>query len=112
MKHKYNFYCYYKDIRVGRYKCHEDNYDSLYNEMSKQLIKDAFLNGVNYKQQIQFFKVYCDKISNMVNNCYKVRASDFLMFLSCYVALIKYNEIPETDYLFMKRRNKVSLKTI
>jgi len=109
MKYKYNFYCYYKDIRVGRYKCDGDKFNELYDQMGKQIIQDAFMKGINYKEQIKFFKVYCDKISTMVKNCYKVKASDFLMFLSCYVALIKYNEIPETDYLFMRIKSKSHL---
>ncbi len=110
MKYKYNFYCYYKDIRVGKYKCSGDDFNELYEQMSKGLIMDGFEKGMNIQEQIKFFQVYCNKISEQVDKCYKVKASDFLMFLSCYVALIKYNVIHETEYLFIK--NKVSLKTI
>ena len=104
MKYKYNLYLYYNDIRVGKYPVDKDDIDEAYNEMSKELIMDGLRKGVNIKSQVKFFKSYCNKISKMVDDCYKVKASDFLMFLSCYIALIKFNEIECTDYFFMKRK--------
>jgi len=98
----YNFYCYYKDLRIGKYKCQGDNIEELYSRMSKPIIMDGFKNGKDWKLQVKVFQLYCDGIAKQVDRCEKVRASDFLMFLSCYIALVKYNKIPDTDYLFMK----------
>jgi len=108
MKYKYKFYAYYNNIRVGKYPVDKDNLDEMYDIMSKQLIMDGLQRGMNIKSQIKFYKSYCSKISKMVDDCYKVKASDFLMFLSCYTALIKFNEIPSTDYLFIKRKLHLS----
>ena len=104
MKYKYLFYCYYNDIRVGKYKVDGDNFNELYQVMGKPLIMDGFKKGINCKLQCMGYKIFCDKIAKQVERCEKVRASDYLLFLSCYVSLVKYNKINDTEYLFIKRK--------
>jgi len=103
----YKLYLYYKNELMGNYKVKGDDFDKCFNELSLILVKDGFKKNKTIHQQIQTYKNFCDTILKRKRDCYKIKSSDWWLFLSCYMALVKFNEISYNDFIFMKIKRGV-----
>lgn len=103
---KYYLHLDYEDLYIAKFKVKTSDMNLVYQEVSEHIIKDGFKRGFNIQQQISKYKTFCDTIYKQKRNCEKIRASDFLMFLSCYVALHKFNQIKDKDYMFLKLKKR------
>ena len=111
MDKSYTMYIYYKNEYICKFKCLTTDPYALYEIMGKEVINQAFSKGINYKRQIETFTKYCDIIYKKKINCYKIRRSDYLIFVSCFLALLKYKCVDYTDILFLKNKiKKTNLK--
>ena len=61
--------------------------------------------NMNLKDIIQISKNFLQRIHKLKNECYKVRASDYMICLSCVMALYKLNEYPLNDIILLKKKN-------
>ncbi len=105
---KYYLHLDYNDLYIAKFKTTTDDFNSIYKEVSEHIIKDGFKSGFNIHKQINKYKSFCDEIYRQKQHCEKIRASDFIMFLSCYFALCKLNQIKDTDYMFLKIKKRKS----
>tara|TARA_R100001086_G_scaffold248252_2_gene184683 strand:+ start:449 stop:808 length:360 start_codon:yes stop_codon:yes gene_type:complete len=87
---------------VGRYKLHIDRLDELSVSFSETLIRDGFSKGFNIPTQIIWFEKFCNVITKQVENCQKVKCSDFQMFLATKLALYRLKKTSANDFLFLK----------
>tara|TARA_R110002096_G_scaffold137433_2_gene290844 strand:- start:177 stop:494 length:318 start_codon:yes stop_codon:yes gene_type:complete len=105
MKNKgYTLYLFYNDIQIGKYKMIGDDFNKLYKSFGERILREGFMNGKDIKTQTKTYKQLCDTIYKQKNNCEKIRASDYLMFLSCYINLVKFNLIDYNDFIFLKNK--------
>ncbi len=98
----YNLYLYYKNEFMGRHEVMGDDIEKCFKAISYVLVKDGFKKNKTIYQQIETYTKFCDTILKQKKDCYKIRKSDLLLFLSCYIALVKFNEISYNDFIFMK----------
>tara|TARA_Y100000004_G_C8672735_1_gene309977 strand:+ start:113 stop:493 length:381 start_codon:yes stop_codon:yes gene_type:complete len=103
---EYKLHVYYKNELIGKYDTRTDDWNDLYDVMSYDIIKQGFKSGYTIPQQIEKFKLFCEAIYKQKINCYKIRHSDFFKFLSCYLALVKYNIISLDNFIFIKKKNR------
>lgn len=104
----YTMYIYYKDTYMCKFPTTTTDPYVVYEVMGKESVNEAFQKGINYKTQIKVFKKFCNLILKKKLNCYKIRASDYLLFLSSFLALLKYKQVNYNDILFLKNKNKKS----
>lgn len=101
----YYLYLFYKDFRIGKYKCTIDDIDLIYEDVGKNMILDGFQKGYNIDKQIEKYKIFMEQLHKQKINCEKIRASDIYLYLSSFMALYKLNnDLDETDYFFLKLR--------
>lgn len=100
----YTLYLYHNNERMFKHKLLTDNMQTIYDEMSHELIINGFKNNMNLDKQIDTYKKFMDKLYKQKINCYKIRASDLLMYCSCYFALYKFNKIPLDDCIIIKNK--------
>jgi len=100
----YTFYIYYKDTRLSKFKTYNDDLEGLYKEYGEGLIRDGFKHGMNIPYQIKWFDKFIDSIYKQKIDCYKIKSSEHLQVLSCFLGLIKYGQIDCTDYMFIKNK--------
>lgn len=105
----YTMYLNYKDTYICKFPTTTTDPYVVYEVMGKDSIRDAFSRGINYKRQIEVFKQFCDLILKKKQNCYKIRASDYLLFCSSYLALLKYKQIDYNDIIFLKNKKNLKL---
>ncbi len=111
MEKSYTMYIYYKDTYICKFYCLSTDPYAIYEIMGKEAVKQAFSKGIGYKNQIKTFTKFCDIIYKRKINCYKIRRSDYLVFCSCFLALLKYKCVNSTDILFLKNKiKKTNLK--
>lgn len=103
---KYYLHLDYKDLYIAKFKTKSADFNLIYKEMSENIIKDGFKRGFTIQQQIDKYTTFCDGIHKMKERCEKIRASDFLMFFSCYFALCKFNKIKPYEYMFLKKKKR------
>lgn len=101
---KYNVYFDYEDLYICKFKVRSDDWKVIYKEVSENFIRDAFKKQVSIPKQIEMCRSFCDKIKKRKQDCYKVRASDYLMFMTCYLVLVKYKQIKDSDIIFLRRK--------
>ena len=100
----------YNDLYIAKFKVRTDDINLVYKEISEKIILEGFRNGYTIEEQVHRYKVLCDKIYQQKDRCEKIRASDFLLFFSCYVALCKFNQIKPTEYMFLKKKKRKRLQ--
>ena len=106
-KNKYNLFMFYKDTYICSTYVKGDDWERVYNHMSNDVVNKGFKAKVNYKSIINTCNDFCDKIEKMKRHCEKIKVSDFMMFVSCYFILVKFNIIDHQDFLFIKnKKNK------
>lgn len=102
----YTLYINYKDDYICKFKTRSDDWNKVYEEYSKNMIIDGMRKGFNIKRQIDTFHTFCDMIWKQKRDCYKIRRSDYMMFMSCFFGLVKYGKIPVHDFIFLKNKRK------
>jgi len=107
---RYNLYLFYNNLLVGKFHTTTDNINHIYEEYSKELIMNALQRNINIEKQIKLYGAYCKQIAKQKDHCYKIKISDFLLFLGSYFSLVKFNKISSTDYLFLKKKSFKSRK--
>jgi hypothetical protein len=105
---KYYLHLDYKDLYIAKFKTKSDDINLIYKEMAENIIMDGFKRGFTIQQQIDKYTSFCDSIYKMKDHCEKIRASDFLMFFSCYFALCKFKCIKPNEYMFLKIKKRKS----
>ena len=105
----YNMYLDYGDLSIGKYKVRENDLEKIYDQMAKPIILDGFKKGFNINKQIQKYKLFLDKIHELKKNCYKIKASDFIMYLSCYMCLYKLDNKSVDPPMILKIKKKSKL---
>ncbi len=105
---KYYLHLDYKDSYIAKFKTTTDDFNSIYKEVSEHIIKDGFKQGFTIDKQIAKYTSFCDEIHRQKRHSEKIRASDFIMFLSCYLALCKLNQIKHHEYMFLKIKKRKS----
>ena len=106
----YYFHLDYNDLYIAKFKVYTNDINVIYKRFSEKIIKDGFKRGVSLHQQMERYKLFCDKIYKLKDHCRKIRASDFFMFMSCYCALVKFNYIKPHEYMFLKSKSKKKSK--
>ena len=102
---RYLLYIFYEKDILCKFQCKGDDMDKLYEEYGKDLIVDGLKKNMNLKDIIQISKNFLKRIYKLKNECYKVRASDYMICLSCVMALYKLNEYPLNDIILLKKKN-------
>ena len=99
----------YGDLVIGRFKTRTTDLNLLYKEMSEPVVLQALKDNINIKVQIKNYKLFCDNIHKQKFNCYKLRASDLIMYLTCYLCLTKFNvEVQEPFFYKLKKKKKIT----
>lgn len=102
---KYNMYIFDGDVVIGKFKTTTDNMDLIFTEFGEKIVRDGFNQGFNVATQIDMYNVFINEIHKQKRHCQKIRHSDFYIYLSCVLALYKFNQ--ETcDFLFLKCKKK------
>ena len=104
-KTKYEMFIFYKDKRLCKFKVNTDDINEIYNEMSNKLVMDGLRNDISIDKQIERYKIAIEIIHNRKENCYKVRASDYLMTLCCIMSLVKFNQFDLDNIIILKNKN-------
>ena len=105
MKKRYFLYIFYENDLFCKFQCRGDDMDKLYEEYGKDLIIDGLKKKMNLKDIIQISKNFVKRIYDMKKDSYKVRASDYIICLSCVMALYKLNQYPLNDIILLKKKN-------
>ena len=95
---------------IIKFNVDTDDWNNIYNEFGKDLITKAFVQNVSIKNQINKYKCFCDVLVKKKFDCYKIRSSDYLIFLSCFMALVKFNVISPLDIIILKKKKKKTYK--
>ena len=103
-KSKYEMFIFYKDKRLCKFKIDTDDINEIYNSMGKKLIMDGLKNNISIDKQIETYKKGVETIHQRKEDCYKVRASDYLMVLSCVMSLIKFRQFDLEDVIILKNK--------
>ena len=103
-KSKYEMFIFYKDKRLCKFKIDTDDINEIYNSMGKKLIMDGLKNNISIDKQIETYKKGVETIHQRKEDCYKVRASDYLMVLSCIMSLIKFKQFDLEDVIILKNK--------
>ena len=104
---KYNLYLTHGDILIGKYKVLTTDLKKIYNEMGAHVVIQGFKSGNNIEAQIKKYKYFIDYIHTQKINCYKIKASDLIMYLTCYLCLDKFNvDVEEPIFLKIKKKKK------
>ncbi len=106
MTYKLYLYNDNEDI-IGKYTTKGDDMEKVYQTFGARIIRQGFKSGMSIPQQIITYQEYIKVINKQKENCEKIRASDLLMYLSCYCALYKFKTI-EGDHMFLKIKKKKS----
>lgn len=101
----YTMYINYRDLYVCKFPVNTTDLNSCYKEMAESMIRDGFKKGANISRQIELFKTVCDNIWKEKWNCHKIRRSDYLLFLTCMLALYKYGKIDSDRFIILKNKN-------
>ena len=102
---RYFLYIFYENDLFCKFQCRGDDINILYEEYGKDLIIDGFKKNMNLKDIIHISKNFLKRIYKLKKECYKVRASDYMICLSCVMALYKLNEYPLNDIILLKKKN-------
>ena len=108
MKKRYFLYIFYENDLFCKFLCKGDDMNILYEEYGKDLILDGLKKNMNLKDIIQISKNFVKRIYDMKKDSYKVRASDYIICLSCVMVLYKLNQYPLNNFILLK--NKSPLK--
>ena len=84
------------------FKCTGNDMYDCYNEYGKKLVINGLKDGYSLKQQIDRYKTFMNILHKRKEDCYKIRASDYLIYLGCYCALYKFNEMDD-NHFFLKK---------
>tara|TARA_R110000765_G_scaffold309163_2_gene402702 strand:- start:766 stop:1083 length:318 start_codon:yes stop_codon:yes gene_type:complete len=103
-KSKYEMFIFYKDKRLCKFKIDTDDINEIYNSMGKKLIMDGLKNNISIDKQIETYKKGVETIHQRKEDCYKVRASDYLMVLSCIMSLIKFRQFDLDNVIILKNK--------
>lgn len=105
MKKRYFLYIFYENDLFCKFLCKGDDMNILYEEYGKDLILDGLKKNMNLKDIIQISKNFVKRIYDMKKDSYKVRASDYIICLSCVMVLYKLNQYPLNDIILLKKKN-------
>lgn len=100
----YTLYIYYENERICKFKSNTDDLNIMYKDGGEFLILDAFKKKISIDEQIKFYKNYINTIYRQKRDCYKIRASDLLLFRDVFLALYKFNEINSEDIIILKNK--------
>jgi len=103
-KSKYEMFIFYKDKRLCKFKVNTDDINKIYNEMGKKLVMDGLRNNISIDKQIETYKKGIETIHKRKQDCYKVRATDYLMVLSCVMSLIKFRQFDLDNVIILKNK--------
>tara|TARA_R110002074_G_C12424177_1_gene656181 strand:- start:886 stop:1203 length:318 start_codon:yes stop_codon:yes gene_type:complete len=103
-KSKYEMFIFYKDKRLCKFQVDTDDITKIYNYMAKKLVMDALINNISIDKQIKKYNSCIETIHQKKEDCYKIRASDYLMTLSCIMSLIKFNQFNIEDIIILKNK--------
>ena len=98
----YKLYIYNDDIFIAKFKMKTNDSFILEKYYTEYLIRDGFKRGQTMQTQILFFKKFCDIITKQTINCEKIKLTDFMMFLTCSLALHRFGIKDTNDFLFLK----------
>ena len=101
----YRLYLYDNDIVIGKFKTRTDDMDLIYKEYGEEIILNGLRKKFSIEQQTNKYKSFIEAINKQKSNCEKIRASDLYMYLSCYSALYKFNQVND-DHMFFKKKKK------
>ena len=102
----YKLYLWHKNERMCKFNVLDNDPDKVYDCYSKKLIINGFKNNIDVKKQVLIMKRLMDELYQQKINCQKIRASDLLMFLSCFFAVRKLDEMDTDNFIFLKVKNK------
>ena len=103
-KSKYEMFIFYKDKRLCKFKVNTDDITIIYNEMGKKIVMDGLRNNISIDKQIETYKKGVETIHQKKEDCYKVRATDYLMVLSCVMSLIKFRQFDLDNVIILKNK--------
>lgn len=101
----YRFYIFDNNNIICKYKVKTNNIEDIYKTHGKYLMENGMKLGYTLKSQIEKYEDYINAVNKRKDNCYKIRASDLLMYLSCYCCLNKLNMMDD-NHFFVKIKNK------
>lgn len=108
----YNLYLSHHDLSISKYKVKTSDLSLLYKQLAEHIIIDGFNKGFTIDKQICKYKAFIDKIYKLKVNCYKIKASDYLMYLSCYLCLYKLNNCLIDEPIILKIKKRKSFKSL
>jgi len=106
---KYRCYTYYNDELIGKYNFKTDDFESIFKEICLPTIKQGFKKGFTIDKQIVQYKKFCDFIYKQKINCYKIKCSDFYVFLNCYFSLVKFGKIKNDEFVILKKKERYNI---
>lgn len=102
MKKYYKLYIYHDDIFIAKFKVKTNNICILNKYYTEDIIRDGMIRGMNINQQTLCYNTFCDLIKKQTINCEKIKLTDFMMFMTCSLALHRFNKKDTNDFLFLK----------
>ena len=102
----YKLYLWHKNERMCKFNVEGDDPEKVYDCYSKKLIINGFKNNIDVKKQVLIMKKLMYELYQQKINCQKIRASDLLMYLSCFFAVRKLDEMDTDNFIFLKVKNK------
>ena len=108
----YNMYLSHHDLTISKYKVKTNDLSLIYKQMAEHIIIDGFKKGFTIDKQICKYKSFMDEIHKLKRNCYKIKASDYLMYLTCYLCLYKLNNSLIDEPIILKIKKMKSFKSL
>ena len=107
---------FYKGLLVSSFPLNDKKTKEYYFEKGNKLIIDGMKNGHNIKKLIYIFTLYCNSIYHRKKNNKPIYASDHVLFMESFTALLKLKIIePDEElvngYLIMPKK-KLSKKNV
>lgn len=96
---------FYHDLLIAGFPLGNNSYED-YKTQSLNLILDSLRKNKTIKQQIRLYTIFCETIYKKKLNKKKISGYDLQVFSSCLLALIKFNQLDEEDFILIAPRKK------
>tara|TARA_R110002020_G_scaffold311311_1_gene526961 strand:+ start:1125 stop:1463 length:339 start_codon:yes stop_codon:yes gene_type:complete len=106
----YTQYIFHNDILISKFKAKGDSLEDMFNIHCKPMLLNTMKrHNISLHKQIDTYEEYCNTIEKQKFNCYKIKASELLLYNTCYCSLVKFGKRDPQDCIFLKNKKKLRI---
>ncbi len=106
MVNEYYLYLYNQQGFIAKFETKTDDILLIYKDFGEDLVIASMIKNIKLNEQIKDYQNFIKNLNKMKINCYKIKKTDFFIYLSCFTILYKLNQDTIVDYLFIKKKKR------